>query len=75
MALAQVTVYSFEVLLDSEMMRYMPFKATREAIESRPGGRVIEGSGEEVPAAALDSEGRYRRLDSVWTPQLLQQIK
>jgi hypothetical protein len=74
MALASVTVYSFEAP-DVAGVRHMPFKATREAIESRHGGRVIDGTGEHVPLAALDGEGRYQRQASGWTPHLLQQIE
>jgi hypothetical protein len=53
----------------------MPFKATREDIESRHGGRIIEGTGEDVAQTVLDCKGGYQRQASGWTPQRLQQIQ
>jgi hypothetical protein len=46
----------------SQLSRY---KAARETI-ARLGGRVIEGTGEEVPVSALDAHGRYRRVATGW---------
>lgn len=68
-----VTVYSFEIL-DLEGIRHMPFKATREDIESRHGGTVIKGTDEVVPASTLDRDGRYHRWAGGWTVEQLQQI-
>jgi hypothetical protein len=64
---SNVTVYSFDVF-DLEVRSFMPFKATREDIESHYNGAIIEGTAEVVPATALDSEGHYRRW-SGWTEQ------
>lgn len=69
-----VMVYSFEVL-EPEGVCHMPFKATREAVENRYGGRIIDGTGEEVHQSDLSNEGGYRRQTCGWTPQRLQQIE
>jgi hypothetical protein len=69
-----VKVYSFEVV-DAQGLHHMPFKATREIIESRYGGRIIEGTGEDVPGTALDGKSVYQRQASGWTPQRLQQLE
>jgi hypothetical protein len=71
---ATVTVFAFEVF-DAEGVRHMPFKATREAVEWRHGGHVIEGTGEQVPMQALDGDGRYQRQAIGWTPARLRQIE
>lgn len=68
-----VTVYSFEIA-DHEGLHHGGFKATREDIESRHGGRVIEGTDEVVLASKLDSNGRYLRWPGGWTVEQLQQI-
>lgn len=66
---SNVTVFSFEVF-EADGRSFMPFKATREAIESRYQGTVIDGTAEVVPVTALDEEGAYRRR-SGWTEQHL----
>ena len=68
-----VTVYSFEVL-ELEGIHHMPFKATREVIESRHGGKVIDGTDEVVPASRLDGDGHYQRWPNGWTLEQLQRI-
>lgn len=68
-----VTVYSFEIL-DEGGMHYMPFKATREVIESRHGGKIIDGTDEVVPVSKLDGSGRYQRWPNGWTLEQLQHI-
>jgi hypothetical protein len=68
-----VTVYSFEVVEQAGIC-HMPFKATREAIESRHGGKIIDGTDEVVPASWLDGDGRYRRWPTGWTLEQLQHI-
>jgi hypothetical protein len=70
---ACVTVYSFEVV-DWDGVRHMAFKATREDIEGRHGGKVIEGTAEVVYASRLDGDGRYQRWPMGWTIEQLQQI-
>jgi hypothetical protein len=72
MVFVRITVYSFEIP-DPVGVRHMPFKATREAIESRHGGKLIEGTAEDVPASDLD-EGHYHRWPAGWTAQQLQHI-
>jgi hypothetical protein len=69
----RVTVYSFEVL-ELDGVRHMPFKATREAIESRHGGTPITGTEEVVPASELDSDGHYQCWPHGWTLEQLQRI-
>lgn len=62
-----VTVYSFLVFDGGpETAQIAGFKATREAIERVPGGRVVEGTGQDVAAAELDRRGRYRRIATGW---------
>lgn len=73
MEMFSVTVYSFEVL-EQEGVCHMPFKATREAIESRHGGKIIDGTDEVVPASSLDGDGRYQRWPNGWTVEQLQRI-
>ncbi len=62
-----VTVYAFHILgQDTEGFEFAPFKTTRETIEQRYRGRVLEGTAEEVEISALDEEGRYRRIATGW---------
>ena len=42
-----------------------PYKATLEAIEEE-GGKVLEGTGQDVPAQEVDDHGHYRRLATGW---------
>ncbi len=62
-----VTVYAFMTLdrgIESSTMA--PFKATRAAIERRFGGRLLEGTAQEVDPDELDGEGRLARLPTGW---------
>jgi hypothetical protein len=62
-----VTVYSFRVFDGGpETAHVATFKATREAIERVLGGEVVEGTGQDVDPAELDSRGRYRRIATGW---------
>lgn len=62
-----VTVYSFEVVeFGPERARLSTFKAPRELILSKFKGEPLEGTGEVVPLADLDAEGRYRRIATGW---------
>ncbi len=62
-----VTVYSFRVQdFLPESSRHSIFKAPRELIVKKFRGEVLEGTGEEVPLAELDAEGRYRRIATGW---------
>lgn len=62
-----VTVYAFHTVEgEVETFMHAPFKATREAIVSRYGGRVLEGTAEHVDADQLDAQGRYRRIATGW---------
>ncbi len=62
-----VTVYGFRVFeLDAEAYHVAPFKAPRHVIAERFRGDVLEGTGEEVDAAELDAQGRYRRIATGW---------
>ncbi len=62
-----VTVYSFQVVdFGPERTRLAAFKAPRELILSKFQGEPLEGTGEEVPVAELDAEGRYRRVATGW---------
>jgi hypothetical protein len=62
-----VTVYAFrQVEDDIETGRHAPFKATREAIRDIYRGHLLDGTQEEVPVEALDTEGRYRRVATGW---------
>jgi hypothetical protein len=47
-------------------MRVAPYKAEREAILTRLGGEVLEGTVVEVPREELDPQGRFRRLATGW---------
>lgn len=49
-----------------EMSALAPFKATREAIEARYGGQVLEGTAQSVDPSDLDAHGRYRRQPTGW---------
>jgi len=62
-----VKVYSFRVFdVDANEHCVVGHKATRDAIVSRFGGEVLEGTGQEVSPAELDQHGRYRRVATGW---------
>ena len=64
---ATVKVYSFQVFdIHSSGFRVAKHKATREAIASRFGGEVLEGTAQEVSPAELDEHGRFRRIATGW---------
>lgn len=61
-----VTVYSFSIL--SEVAADWvpaPHKASRSTIDGL-GGKVLEGTGEDVEASSLDPDGIYRRVPTGW---------
>lgn len=63
----KVTVYSFwvqEFLPESATLA--TFKASREDIQQKFKGQVLEGTGEQVLVSELDSEGRHRRIATGW---------
>lgn len=61
------TVYAFVSLERGiELTSVAPFKATRDAVESRFGGLVLEGTAEQVDPASLDDLGRYVRRPTGW---------
>lgn len=61
------TVYAFLMLEQGvELSRLAPFKATREAIESRFGGCLLEGTAQSVDPDDLDEFGRYVRRPTGW---------
>jgi hypothetical protein len=61
-----VKVYSFRVRDQHvESPRVETYKATRKAI-LEAGGEPLEGTEQEVPAAALDPEGHYKRVNTGW---------
>ena len=62
-----VVVYNFRVHDGGEQLGSIAaFKAPRGLIRERFLGQVLEGTGEEVEAGALDAEGRYRRIATGW---------
>ncbi len=62
-----VTVFNFSHFeLGSDAPPVSPYKAPRDTIEMVFNGRVLEGTGEQVPRDALDSKGRYRRVATGW---------
>lgn len=62
-----VTVYAFHLPgEDAEVFEHAPFKATRDVIVQTYGGRVLEGTAEDVEIEALDAQGRYRRIATGW---------
>lgn len=62
-----VTVFNFtEMRRSSDAPPLAPYKATRATIVGRLNGTVLEGTGEEIPEAELDAQGRYRRVASGW---------
>jgi len=63
-----VTVYSFwvqEFLPESATLS--TFKASREQIQNKLKGQVLEGTGEQVLVSELDSQGRLRRIATGWS--------
>ena len=62
-----VTVFYFQTLDDGvEMARMAGYKATREQIAAMHSAKILEGTGERVPASELDAQGHYRRLPTGW---------
>jgi hypothetical protein len=62
-----VRVYSFRLPDPTfELASVAPYKATREAIERRFVGEVIEGTGEDVGVDELDPHGCFRRVATGW---------
>lgn len=62
-----VKVYSYRVFdMAANGMSVSRYKATREAIVSRLGGEVLEGTEHQVARAELDEQGRYRRIATGW---------
>jgi hypothetical protein len=62
-----VKVYSFRVFdINANGLRVAKHKATRDAIVSRFGGEVLEGTAQDVPSAELDEQGRFRRIATGW---------
>lgn len=62
-----VTVYSFRVReFLPESATHSAFKASRESIVGKFKGEVLEGTGEDVPIAELDAQGRHRRIATGW---------
>lgn len=65
--LAVPTVYAFACLDHGvELSSVAPFKATREAIEQRFAGQVLEGTAERVDPDELDAWGCYVRRPTGW---------
>lgn len=63
----RVTVYAFMTFdggVESEVLA--PFKATRQVIQARFGGRVLEGTAQQVDADELDAQGRLARVPTGW---------
>jgi hypothetical protein len=61
-----VIVYNFHLLSSHvERPELASFKATAEVIHAL-GGMPLPGTAQEVPADALDAQGRYRRLNTGW---------
>lgn len=56
-----VKVYQFQTL-DEVIGRMVtqPVKSTAERIGRIPGARIIEGTAEDVPAKAVDADGRMQ---------------
>ena len=62
-----VVVYNFRIADGAEHPGNVAnFKAPRHLIGQRYRGEVLEGTGEEIEASALDSQGRYRRIATGW---------
>jgi hypothetical protein len=62
-----ITVMSFHTHEGHhEIPLVAPFKATREQIVERYRGHPLEGTAEKVDPAALDEQGRYRRVATGW---------
>ena len=63
----RVTVYNFSQFdVGSDAPVVSGFKAQRQAIAKIFKGRVLEGTGEEVPESELDQDGRFRRVATGW---------
>ena len=61
-----VTLYSFRVYTGhAERPQVSPHKATRESIV-RTGGELLKGTAQDVPVAALDAQGYFRRVATGW---------
>jgi len=63
------TVEVFNLLVFNPVwgdFRFASFKATRVAIETRLGAKVLEGTAQRVLRSELDAEGRYRRIAVGW---------
>ena len=62
-----VTVYSFRVQeFLPESATHSTFKASRDSIVNKFKGDVLEGTGQGVPVAELDAQGRHRRIATGW---------
>ncbi len=62
-----VAVYSFRQLdLGVESARVAAFKATREAIERRALGDLLEGTATWVARDEVEADGTWRRLPTGW---------
>jgi hypothetical protein len=62
-----VTVFNFSQFeRGSDVPVVSPYKAPRDIIEKTLKRNVLEGTGEQVPRDALDSESRYRRIATGW---------
>lgn len=62
-----VAVYAFMTMERGvESAGIAPFKATRQAIERRFQGRILEGTAQLVDPDELDEEGRLVRLPTGW---------
>ncbi len=62
-----VKVFNFQIFdVETNVVRVVGHKATRDAIVSRFGGEVLEGTGLDVPWVELDEQGRLRRIATGW---------
>ena len=61
-----ITVYDFRLMQPPIENPQLPgFKATLAAIRAL-GGVELAGTAQQVPAAEVDEQGRYRRLPTGW---------
>lgn len=66
-AAESVTVYAYRRFEpDLREMQVASHKATRELIESLRTADLLPATAEDVPVAALDAEGRFRRVATGW---------